>query len=58
MDEIINFYNHMPTIIKIIIIVFGLGIVFSIIKKFLKAAILFAVLIILIIVILKLINGV
>ena len=57
MEELILFYNELPQFFKILIIILGIGIIFSIFKKFLKVAILFAVLIILIIVIMKLISG-
>ncbi len=58
MEELINFYNGMPQAAKVMMIIFVLGIIFSLLKKFLKAAILFAVLMILMLVIMKLLNGV
>jgi len=54
-EFIINYYYSLPDFGKIIFILLGFGLLLSIIKKLLKIAILFAILIILTIIIFKLI---
>ena len=55
-DDVVIFFNQLPMYAKITLGFMVVGLFFSIIKKVLKVAILFAILIILILIIFKLIS--